>query len=208
MITTRIIAITILFVLTLPLSALAMEEIPVAEAIQEADRELSGDSSYQSASSVKKKLLRNAAIRGQVVIKTQAQLDEMQKKLDREFDVRLGKAYYADSGYGIDPAIKTALMRRFKAEMFLFMAENRASIVKLAYGNAEGDSGDIQAYMKQTFSNRRTSFANEIGKILNKISADLEEEGYKVNGNWISEIEGNIIRAFNMGSMGVLLGFP
>ena len=190
------ITLTLLLFLTLPFSVLAMEAIPVAEAIQAADRELSGDNSYQHASVAIKKQLRNAAIRRQIVAKTKAELDAMQIKLNLEFDVRLAKAYDADSGYGIDPAVKNELISRFKAEMYLYMAENRSSLVKLAYINVEGDSGNVKYYLEQAFKDK-VSFGNDIESILTKISGDLKEEGYIVNGNWISEVKRNIIRAFN-----------
>lgn len=195
--TIRITALILLLILALPFSALAMEEIPVTEAIQAADHELASDSSYQQASTAAKKLLRNAAIRRQIVVKTQAQLDAMQQKLDREFDVRLAKAFDKDGGLLILASMKKEFVSRFKAEMYLSMAENDASKITTTFRNAEDGSGNIENFIERNLKNQ-IRFENDIEKILTKISADLKAEtGKDVNGEWKSIIVGLIGEEFN-----------
>lgn len=195
--TTRITTFIILLFLALRVSALAMEEIPVAEAIKAADRELSGDNSYQQASTTAKKHLRNAEIRRQIVVKVQTQLDEMQKKLDGEFDARLAKAYDKDGGLLILATMKAEFVSRFKAEMYLYMADKEASNISTIYHNAEGGSGNIYYFIERNLRNQ-TRFQNDIYKILTKISTDLKEEtGKEVNDEWISKITGLIVNEFS-----------
>ena len=194
---TRITLFLLLLSLALPFSALAMEEIPVAEAIKAADRELVGDNNYQQASTAAKKLLRNAAIRRQVVAKTQAQLDEMQQKLDREFDIRVKKAFDNDGGLLILAPMKKEFVNRFKAEMYLYMAEKDASKITTTYRNAEDGSGSVETFIERTLKNQ-TRFENDIEKILTKISADLKAEtGKDVHREWMSIITGLIVDEFN-----------
>ena len=198
----RIIAFNLLLLLTLPLSALALESAAETQAIiaaarVEAERELAADGAYRQASAGEKKLLRNAAIRRLVVAKTRQSFDTYQLQVDREIERRVGVAFGNNTGNLVPDDLQKEIRSRFMAELYLYMADHRSSEVMTTYGNAEWGSGDIYNFLERNLKDQ-SGFDNELEKILEKIAGDLKAEtGIEVNHDWLTTLRITIRNEFN-----------
>lgn len=195
-------AVSLLLILTLPLSALALESADelqtiIAAAKVDADLELAADGAYRQASAGEKKLLRNAAIRRLVVAKNRQSFDNFQTQVDREIERSIVVAFGKNDNSHIPDYHKKEMRSRFMAELYLYMAVNRSSAFMTTYGNAEGITGDVLNFLEINLKNQSAA-EDEVEKILEKIVDDLKAEtGIEVEHNWRNYLKGSIINEFN-----------
>jgi hypothetical protein len=123
--------------------------------------------------------------------------DDMQKKVDKEFDIRLAKAFDKDGWLLVSKQLKDEVIKRFKGEMYIYMSSNKFWTIKEWYSNAEWVDKNISDFIESNFK-WKTWFENEIEKILNKISKDIKTETWKeIDWEWVSKIIGLVINEFN-----------
>ncbi len=180
------------------LSYAEMSEKIADEATQEVDAKLASNAEYQASNEAKKQLIRWEAIRRLVTEKTQSLLKNLQIKVDKEFDIRLSRAMSKMWELSIPLDQQKEIMKRFKAEMYVYMSKMSSTTIKTTYTWAENDEETlVKDHIQSNLSYKRW-FEVDIQNILEKIAKDMKTELWmEVDFSWMNRFKEGIINEFN-----------
>jgi len=191
-----------LLFLTLPLSAHAMEQAIVDEAVRAVDAQLATQADYRNADKNRQLVIRDEAIRQQMTTTLRGRFDEMQREVDREIQVRLAKAFSKNQNSSVTDYQFQEVQRRFMGEMYRNMSDiriNGRTDIRGAYISAEGGNSDVSEHLESIFSCKQ-SFENDVKNILESIATGMQREtGVEINKDWIIFLTVTIKGEFNNG---------
>ncbi len=195
---TRIsIALTLLLLLALPLSAFALwSEAELKALIAAAEKEVAATPAWQKGDSAARKRLTELAVRQKIISTAHSGFDPVQMLVDRKIDEILEKSLSLTSDKLVNQAQKQCIREMFKEEMFKYFVEYRGSQLNNAYDKVRGSGARIEFLMGQSLRGNKI-LEDEIGDILENINERMGAAG-AVRESGIIDLQQEIYKQFGL----------
>ena len=191
------VTLTLLLLLTLPLSAFALwSEAELKALIAAAEKEVAATPAWQKGDSAARKRLTELAVRQKIINTAHSGFDPVQMLVDRKIDEILEKSLSLTSDKLVNQAQKQCIREMFKEEMFKYFVEYVGSELEGTYKRVRGSGLKIEFLMGQSLRGNKI-LEKEIGDILENINERMGAAG-AVREMGIIDLQKEIYKQFGL----------
>ncbi len=191
------IALTLLLLLALPLSAFALwSEAELNALIAAAEKEVTSTPAWQKGDSAARKRLTELAVRQKIISTAHSSFDPVQMLVDRKIDEILEKSLSLTSDKLVNQAQKQCIREMFKEEMFKYFVEYAGSQLENAYDKVRGSGLKIEFLMGQSLRGNKI-LEKEVKNILENINKRMGAAG-AVSSTGIVDLKQGIFKQFSL----------